>query len=72
MTNPPESLPGEATRFTLTVPGLAINDNITIKCLIAPFLQPSVSSNQAYLRVQGDRAAVSLKRTIIKSTFMCI
>ena len=50
----PETLAGGVKRFTLTVPGLAINDNIAIQCRLLPFLQQSVTSDPAYLRVQGN------------------
>ena len=50
----PETLAGGVKQFTLTVPGLAINDNIAIQCRLLLFLQPSLKSDLAYLRVQGN------------------
>ena len=49
--HPAETLAGGVT---LTVPGLAINDNIAIQCRLLPFLQPSLKSDLASLGVQGD------------------
>ena len=51
--HPPETLVEGVKQFTLTVPGLAINDNITIQCRLLPYLQPSLKSDLAYLRIQG-------------------
>ena len=61
--HPPEALAGGVKRFTLTVPGLAINDNIAIQCRLLPFLQPSLKSDLAYLGVQGNSSKFLIGRT---------
>ena len=54
--HPSETLPGGKRRTMLIVPGLAINDNISIECLlvVATSIPPQVNiSDPVYLRVQG-------------------
>ena len=56
MHHPSETLPGGKHRTMLIVPGLAINNNISIECLlvVATSQPPQVKiSDPVYLRVQG-------------------
>ena len=47
------TLPGGAYSYTMTVPGLTVNDNIKIECVLYVLGMPGVKSDPAYLRVQG-------------------
>ena len=42
-----------ARRSILTVPGIPINDNISVECVLTPFKQDSLYSELAFLRIQG-------------------
>ena len=48
-----EVLSGGARRSILTVPGISINDNINVACVLSPFKQTSIHSGLAFLRIQG-------------------
>ena len=46
-------LSGGARQSILTVPGIPINDNINVECILSPFMQKSIYSGLAFLRIQG-------------------
>ena len=50
-----EILPGGAKRSNLSVPGLPINDNINVECILTPFIGhvQILLSGPAILRIQG-------------------
>ena len=48
-----EVLSEEATRSILTVPGISINDNINVECVLSPLTPKSLYSGLAFLRIQG-------------------
>ena len=48
-----EVLPGGARQSILTVPGISINDNINVECVLSPFMQKLICSGLAFLRIQG-------------------
>ena len=47
---------GGATRSVLTVPGIPINNNINVQCVLLSFMitQKSLYSGPAFLRIQGN------------------
>ena len=51
--HPNKILPGGAQWSILSVPGLSINDNINVKCVLTPFIGESLFSGLAILRIQG-------------------
>ena len=43
----------DSSRQLLTVPGIPINDNINVACVLSPFKQKLAYSGLAFLRIQG-------------------
>ena len=64
-----EVLPGGARRSILTVPGIPINDNINVACVLSPFKQKLVYSGLAFLRIQGIYWII---QTVILANFYSI
>ena len=55
----------------MTVPGLTVNDNIKIECVLYVLGKPGVRSDPAYLRVQGSVAAITSNNIMILA-YNCI